>query len=291
MSSPMKASWRNSALPVHGLPPSIYPANARLDWFSTDSRENFERLKHPIYGDRDIEYAFNSLGYRSARFDRPDGLRILAIGCSYVFGIGLPSAALFQSRVGAWLSSRLSRAVTVWNLGLPGTSNDYVARMLHLAVPVLDPHVVLVNFTHSDRREYVSVQGEIMPYCPGWHPRDPVGRAIKSGLEALSSACDDEVNLYRNYKSVEALLSTRLWLFSTIAHPLQGANDSELQWGCFATLREHVDPLHFAGVLRPVDLARDGSHPGPASHQALAEGCCDRLRAIGGVERLAGIAH
>lgn len=286
----MISPWPNNALPVRGLPATTYPANARMDWFSTDSRDNFDRTGHPIYGEHDIEYAFNALGYRTSEFVRTDSLRIIAIGCSYVFGIGLPTAALFHSHVCAWLTDRLSRTATTWNLGLPGTSNDYIARMLHIAVPVLDPHLVLVNFTHSDRREYVSVQGEVMPYCQGWQPRDPVARAVKVNLEQLSSGCDDDVNLYRNYKSVESLLAARSWLYSTIAHPLQRPNATELEWGCFATLQEHVDPAHYAGTLRPVDVARDGSHPGPASHLALAQSCWDQLSSTGALERLADAA-
>lgn len=282
----MNDPWPTNALPVRGLPPTIYPANARLNWFSTDSRESFDRSGHPIYGEHDIEYAFNAQGYRTTAFERSDNLRIIAIGCSYVFGVGLPTAALFHSLVCGWLSERLSRSATTWNLGLPGTSNDYIARMLHIAVPVLDPHLILVNFTHSDRREYVSVQGEIMPYCPGWHPRDPVARTVKANLADLSSGCDDDLNLYRNYKSVESLLSSRLWLYSTIAHPLRRPSASELEWGCFASVHEHMNPAHYAGTLRTIDVARDASHPGPASHLALARSCWDRLCSTGGVERL-----
>lgn len=285
----MKSPWPNSALPVRGLPPTIYPAHARLHWFSTDSRENFDRAGHPDLGADDIEYAFDALGYRATEFEPADGLRIIAIGCSYVFGIGLPAAALFHSHVCAWLSERLSRTATAWNLGLPGVSNDYIARMLHIAVPALDPHLVLVNFTHSDRREYVSVQGEIMPYCPGWQPRDPVGRAVKAKLEDLASACDDDLNLYRNYKSVESLLSSRLWLYSTIAHPLHRPSARELEWGCFAPFHDHLDPVHYAGTLQLIDRARDGSHPGPGSHLELAQSCWNRLSSMGGVERLSAL--
>ncbi len=257
-------------LPRQGLPASGYPANARLPWFSTDSAEHFAAHAPPGFGAGDIEYAFNASGYRSAPFDPVGGLRVLTIGCSYVFGIGLPAAGLFPALVAARLESALSRPATLWNLGMPGTSNDYIARLLHLAVPALDPHVVLVNFTHADRREYAASTGALMPFCAGWYPEDRVGRDVKEHLAALASPADDDLNLYRNYKSVESLLAGRFWLYSTIAHPLRPGSPDEARWGPLVRIRHHVDPARYAGTLDRLDLARDGAHPGPASHRELA---------------------
>lgn len=246
-------------LPADGIPPSGYTTG---------------------FADGGTEYSFNASGYRCAPFAPVEGVRVVAIGCSYVFGIGLPADALFPALFGEALRESLSRPVTVWNLALPGTSNDYIARLLHLAVPALDPHLVLVNFTHADRREYAASDGALMPVCTGWHPPGRVGQDVKAHFEALTSEVDDDLNLFRNYKSVASLLAGRAWLWSAIAHPLKDATAEETRWGPFVRIRRHVDPEHYAGTLGRLDLARDGSHPGPASHRDLAARYLERCRAL-----------
>ena len=44
----------------------------------------------------DMTYSFNNLGYRSVPFDTPADIRVIAIGCSYVMGVGLPQSHLFH---------------------------------------------------------------------------------------------------------------------------------------------------------------------------------------------------
>lgn len=159
----------------------------------------------------------------------------------------------------------MGRGVVVWNLGLPGGSNDYITRILQLAVPLLDPDVVLVNFTHASRREYVSAQNEIIAYNPGWSPSDPISRDIKRHFLGLSSEHDDRLNVFRNYRAVEALLAGRSWLFST----------SDL---CILNgVMPHVAPERYVGTLTDVDKARDCAHPGPRSHDELGEGYWKRF--------------
>jgi hypothetical protein len=166
------------------------------------------------------------------------------------------------------LRASTQRSVIVLNLGVAGTSNDYIARLLHLAIPILDPHIVLVNFTHATRRDYVSVRGTWTPYAKGHIPPDLAGREIKSHFEALCNPYDDVLNVFGNYKSVEALLADRLWLFSTM--PSIGVDP-------FHSIRDHIDMKRHAGQLQTLDLARDCSHPGPKSHQHLADRYWERF--------------
>ncbi len=140
----------NDILPADGLPATEYPPGATLEWLFGDNPEGYrERGGHPVYGERDVLYRFNRLGYRAPEFDAEAEIRVVAIGCSYVLGLGLPEADLFHERFAARLRAELSKSVVVWNLGRAGASNDYIGRLLHLAVPRLDPHVVLIHFTHG----------------------------------------------------------------------------------------------------------------------------------------------
>ena len=256
-------------LPKYGLPVTCYPANAQLKWLSTDTRENYlKNGGHPVYREDDIDYSFNACGYRCPNFEPTSALKLVAIGCSHVMGVGLPSESLFHEIFAERLRSVFSRNVIVWNIAVPGAANDYIARMLHLAVPYLDPHIVLVNFTHTDRREYLSIQGVWMPYCPGYTPPDMVGREIKRHFDSLTSQYDDDLNLFRNYKSIESLLADRCWLFSTTSHPQTTGDPFDRD---FARMKDHVDLARYAGSLDRIDFARDWSHFGPMSHKTLAD--------------------
>jgi hypothetical protein len=260
-------------LPKNALPPiSFLPPNGRLEWLACDSHEDYlKHGGHPVYGAKDVEYCFNSLGYRCPEFETKADLRIIAIGCSYVMGVGLPQPALFHELFAERLRAATSQSVVLWNLGLAGISNDYITRMLYLAVPYLDPHIVLINFTHANRREYVSIQGRWMQYTVGYVPPDRVGREIHKHFEALSSPFDDDLNLFRNYKAIESLLTHRFWLFSAI-------NRSD-----FNRINSHAEFERYVGPLHEVDKARDWAHPGPKSHEALAECYWTHFCALNGV--------
>jgi hypothetical protein len=254
-------------LPATGLPATVY-ANRRLHWLDMDSRDRYRTTGgHPLFGERDIEYCFNRRGYRCPEFEERADLRILAIGCSYVLGVGLPDHVLFHQRFAERFRSA-ERTVVTWNLGTSAASNDYINRMLQLAVPQLDPHIVLVHFTHGGRREYISVQNTLVTYNPGWTPDGLVDREIKRHFDALSSAYDDRLNLFRNYRGIATLLADRCWLFATI--------DPWTMEG----LMDHIDTERYVGAMEILDLARDEAHPGVKSHAALEQRYWDGFTAL-----------
>ena len=245
-----------------------------MEWLDLDWQGGYRERGHPLFGEHDIVYRFNAHGYRCAEFDSTADIRILSVGCSYVMGIGLPQTALFHERFAQQLRSECRQSVVTWNLGLPGASNDYICRILFLALPILKPHIVFINFTHAGRREYVSVQAKLAAYNPGVRPPDRVGREISRHFDALCSPHDDVLNLFRNYKAIEGLLSRHLWLYSAT------------QSDAFDALTDHMDRRRYVGYLSTLDLARDHAHPGPLSHANLLERYWNRFMALEGVTRL-----
>ena len=248
-------------IPASGLPRTYYPAGQEVNWLFDTEREKFQQTGgHPLYGENDVNYSFNSLGYRCPEFDAVADIRIVTIGCSYVLGQALPQRALFHELFAEKLRALASpKTVLVWNLGLSGASNDYISRLLHLATARLDPHIVLVNFTHLARREYVTVQNRYLNYNPPYNPTDEVTKDIFRHFNALSSPLNDQINFYRNFKAVECALNGRQWFYS---HP----NQKEIE-----PLTPYININRFAGLLQPIDKARDHGHPGPESHRRLAE--------------------
>jgi hypothetical protein len=265
-----RAARPHCVLPGTGLPRGIYPPGRTVQWLHGDTRADYRRRGgHPVYGEHDVQYRFNSSGYRCGEFDEDAELRIVAVGCSYVFGIGLAQQHLFHERFAERARIELGRCVVLWNLATSGASNDYIARLVLQSLPVLDPHVVLVNFTHLGRREYISVENQTLKYLPSHIPADPVEREAWRHLRALSSPYDDELNYFRNYSTVSNALAGRTWLYSGPQwHPAPG----------------YTDPDRLAGLLCPVDVARDGVHPGPVSHRVLASLYWDRFVSLGAAD-------
>jgi hypothetical protein len=86
-----------------------------------------------------------------------------------------------------------------------------------------------------------------------------VGKEISSHFEALSSSYDDRLNLFRNYKSAEALLARRPWCYSLVK-----PEDISL-------LGDHLDPERRARRPDWLDVARDHAHPGAETHADIFE--------------------
>ncbi|SRR5581483_1080612 len=265
-----------SALPISNLPPTGCPPGQEVFWLFDDSPENFrQKGGHPIYGEKDIVYRFNSLGYRCPEFDASAEIQIVAAGCSYVLGHALPQNAVFHELFAERLRAETGKTVLVWNLGRCGAGNDYISRLLYLALAKLNPQLVLVNFTHACRREYVSLQNRYINYTPTSKPYDEISKDIFHHFGALSSPFDDQLNFFKNYKAVECLLANRTWLYSHIA-PKE-----------FEPLAAHMDLSRYAGQLEVIDRARDKGHPGPESHRRLAELYWKKFIELGGLAKFA----
>jgi hypothetical protein len=254
----------SDAIPVGSIPAGPGPSGATLSWYGTDNRENFKLWDgQGAYGERDISYRFNRQGYRCSEFSELADTRIVSIGCSCTFGIGLEQSELFHELFAERLRQAKGRSVANWNLAGPDKSTDYIARLLHLAVPILDPHIVLILFPPMDRRECMTADGRLLDFGLDLKrdPRSthPVIAEMFERLTDLASPLDDELDFFRGYRSVSQLLRKRIWLFGFVHAPSE----------CSVTT--HLDPCRLAGELTELDLARDHIHPGRESHARLSE--------------------
>ncbi len=255
-------------IPAMGLPRTGHFENREELWCPGDGLEEYrKRGGHPLYGETDIVYRYNSRGYRCPEFDAGAEIRMISIGCSWTFGVGVPQQTIFHERFAELLRKVVGKTVVNWNLGLIGGSNDYIGRVLNMAVPALNPDIVLVLFTWLNRREYMSAHGEPVNYRPNWTPRDRAYREVCKHFAALTSAHDDLLNFYRNYKSVENLLRGRSWAFSF-------TNEKDM-----AAVMPYLDLDHLVVRAKIVDSARDMVHPGPATHGQICGNFWDRCGA------------
>ena len=164
-------------LPLSRLPRTNYPAGKEVHWLYDAEREKYRQTGgHPLYGEADMVYRFNSLGYRCPEFDRgrrPDRRHRLQLRPrpGAAAERGLPRGVRREAE-----GRRVPEDGRRLEPGLSGASNDYISRLLELAVPLLKPDVVLINFTHLARREYVTVTNKYVNYNPPYLPEDPVMR-------------------------------------------------------------------------------------------------------------------
>jgi hypothetical protein len=265
-------------LPADRLPKGASFLGKDPHWYLNDDLASYRRHGgHPLYGERDIVYKFNRHGYRAPEFDATGDLRIISIGDETPFGFGLPEQCSFPSLLAKRLSDAHPGRVVHWNLSFVGASCDFVARVLLLVAPKLQPHLVLVHFPRLGRREFVTATGAYVPYVPGLTGWDAVSRDVFRNTDVLLSTKDDQVRLFRNYKAVETALYDCDWVFSLAA-------PEELTFA-----EPHLDARRRVRNLPPwVDMARNQVGPGPAAHAMIADlywetlgetGCLDRIAA------------
>lgn len=122
-------------------------AGKQYDWLPSDTEETYNQLiQDPVhkqyFADQGwdkpgaISYKINSHGFRCDEFD--GGPYLLALGCSFTIGIGLPIQDVWPSIVGRELGLKVA------NLGWGGSSADTCFRMAECWVPVLKPDLVIM---------------------------------------------------------------------------------------------------------------------------------------------------
>jgi hypothetical protein len=165
-----------------------------------------------------------------------------------------------------------------WNLSLPGGSADYIARTLILALPILQPDLVLFTFPPGmSRREYIDDRGllfECMPtHLVGWTDRKTwEGKAILKAHKELLSAYNNSLNLFKNYKVCESLCEQYgvSWLFSTfdikVFEPMKHLIHADKLVG------PGLGVLHDRYRDNPeIGFARDWVHPGTQPQKEHAD--------------------
>ena len=148
----------NHPRPYHA---GIHLADQCVDWMPTDTKDHFDNLmrnpKHQEYfqtmgWDKPgaITYKLNSEGFRCDEFD--DSPCVVALGCSYTMGIGLPVECLWPSLVGQALNLK------VFNLAWGGYSADSCFRIARYWIPKLNPKVVCMLTPPQARIELVTTE-------------------------------------------------------------------------------------------------------------------------------------
>jgi hypothetical protein len=232
-------------------------ANQTLEWLPTDSEENFHKLmqdpQHQRYfaekgwdQPRAITYQINSHGFRCDEFNKDPC--IVALGCSYTVGIGLPVQDIWPSVVGKHL------ALPVVNLAWGGYSADSCFRLAEFWLPRLNPVQVVMLAPTVDRVEVVQSNQQAMTWMATNVPDSAKDHFLTDWM--LNSE-NGRLNRLKNTLALAAFCQ-------------------ELQVPFYS-----YDVESFMHNSREqLEYARDYMHAGPLGHRILAERIINDIAAI-----------
>jgi lysophospholipase L1-like esterase len=144
------------------IPCALGEAWLRITAPPADTAELFRKLSSPVeWSGRPharglhtgVPVAFNSLGLRDAERTpqpAPGALRILAIGDSVTFGMGVAQEQTYPRQLESLLSRERGAPVEVLNMGMPGYNTRHQLAQLRELGLSLQPKIVVLGFLYND---------------------------------------------------------------------------------------------------------------------------------------------
>jgi hypothetical protein len=130
-------------------------AGKTVYWDTSDNQDAYlENLKNPKtrnklselgFTDAQIEYQYNSHGFRTAEFDRQ--FNVACFGCSFTMGTGVYAKDSWPDQL------QSLTGLQVANLGHAGSSNDTAFRLAAYYLPLLSPNYAVWLQTDMHRIE------------------------------------------------------------------------------------------------------------------------------------------
>lgn len=220
-------------------------ANKQLNWVPSDTRQLYEQncadpqiRDHVKKWEGLITYNFNSNGFRTPELKEAPG-SVVALGCSFTSGIGLPIEDVWCSILG----KKLQRPV--YNLGVPGASADTAWRVADYWLPRIKPRYVVLLIPPLERFELDTLNGwrVFMHGTYGWSKTDEyIIKRMLGNDETL------RINQKKNVLAIESIVThCRGSFYSRDCNIWDGTDRA------------------------PQDKARDNMHHGPLWHQHIAD--------------------
>lgn len=216
-------------------------ANKTLNWLPMDTqerynqnlKENFDLLHRFGWIDQQIEYKFNSHGFRTKEFmDLPSAV---FLGCSHTAGVGLP----VENTWPYYVSNNIN--LHCYNLAIGGGSNDLAFRISYYYLEKLKPKIVFLLSPEPARIEILT-PNDVLSIIPNDKDQQ-VGYYYKL---FLSNDKNFILNQQKNILGIESLCNRLKIKFVYIDEP-------------------------YAIETNSLDLARDLMHKGPESNFNLAQ--------------------
>jgi len=139
-----------------------------FDFFEYD-----KKIINPYWKGKTVKYTLNAHGYRGPSFNSDAKLKIVTIGCSHAFGLGIDDSSTWAEQLKKLISAQFNtNDVEVFNLGTPGASSDLNTVQLYQLIDIIKPNIVL------------------------WVP--PAWRRYDIGINSLLSINSEFIDLFEN---------------------------------------------------------------------------------------------
>lgn len=236
--------------------PGVSIAGTTSEFMPTDTKESFEKLcqvtEYREYFCQQgwlepgaITYKINSYGFRSDEIDDRDCM--IALGCSFTIGIGLPIDSTWPQIVGKALG------LVPYTMAWGGTSADTCFRLAEYWIPHLMPKAVFMLTPPPSRFELIRAAGQppVENYMPQSESRS--ASEIDSFLKHWHTMEENaRLNQKKNKLAIQAMCAE--------------VNIPFFVYDAFD---------HMAMSREEIGYARDRLHGGPGGHRRLAERMLD----------------
>jgi hypothetical protein len=192
------------------MTPSIHnysrSAGRTLHWDTTDNKDTYtQNLQNPVAYQRlndlgflntQIDYCYNSHGFRTAEFDRE--FDAVCFGCSFTMGTGVHSRDTWPEQLSALTG------MSVANLGHAGSSNDTAVRFALHYLPLMRPRYAVWLQTDMHRIELLDESFPMSLNIMASDTRNPCADDffIKTWF---TSPANQQLNLRKNTLAFEQL--------------------------------------------------------------------------------------
>jgi hypothetical protein len=225
--------WRHGILPY-----TAAPRNTTLYWDATDTEENLNKNPNrQEWMNIDIPYVYNSTGFRTYNLDLYRDKKVnIALGCSHTLGVGIAESMRWSNLI------EQATGIPMLNFGVGGGTTDTVARIMTNVVSLFSVQTAYIFWPEASRFEkYYPNRPEIIPII------NIVSKSASIEDVWYMSKSESANRFFKNQAIVYML--SKIYNFSI----------------------NELDSNTFFSQYGMLDLARDGSHPGPKTHQKIAE--------------------
>ena len=120
-----------------------------------------------LYNPSDIEYKFNTHGFRCDEFDLSTELPILFIGCSVTEGVGIKQHETWAYQLLTNIRNKTGKNIPYWNIALAGHGVDTNANCLHWFINnITRPKFIFAHLPPFTRREFSFESDMIDAWAP-----------------------------------------------------------------------------------------------------------------------------
>jgi len=245
--------------------------------------------KKTVLTPEDVYYYINEYGTRgewSIKNCKPEYINIAVLGCSFTFGVGISEPKIWPAQIKQNLPS--NKHINVINIGYPGSSITKSLKLFKYITDISKIDIAIFLLPTHWREEYphfvsntddTVVYANLIPNFSTVHIEEVWKDYYKYSTEATrlydTIRHIDHIELIAKNKKVETYYSSWDRELLTSIRP-------------YINKRQELPYFKFLENMLGPDLsnkyARDGSHPGKASHDLFAAEIVDHLVSVSDVE-------